>query len=39
MVPELELTSFTSLPEEGADQVRIGKEACAIGDLSVHIIT
>ncbi len=39
VIPELECTRFTSLPEEWTDQVCVGKEACAIGYFRVHIVT
>ena len=39
VIPELELTVFTSLSKQWADQVRICKEACAVGNFGVDVIT
>ena len=38
MIPELELTSFTSLSKERTDQMCISTEACAVGDFGVDIV-
>lgn len=39
VVPEIELTGLTSLSVEWADQMCIGIKACAIGYLSIRIIS
>lgn len=39
VVPELEFTCFTSLPEEWTDQVCISKDGGTICYFSVHIVT
>ena len=39
VVPELEFTCFTGLPEERTDQVCISKEGRTISYFSVHVVT